>query len=227
MFTASPRFVINEQAGTGHNMSLSLNARGVPPARCCRSSRNALPRSGTHRKQWRRVDARRIHRTGQSGRPHGAPDRRRRIRDDAVGAQRRQPRTVRRHRREDRGFARRTGGRQRSGLPVRGRRRRRARGALRRDRRAGRSGVRRHRRHPQHRAPRHVPGDRREGCRAGRFGDRRAGERRRRPPSRRASCWSWSAARRMSPNAAARCSRPTPTRSSTSARWAAGRSPRS
>jgi pimeloyl-ACP methyl ester carboxylesterase len=26
MFTASPRFVINEQSGTGHNMSLSLNA---------------------------------------------------------------------------------------------------------------------------------------------------------------------------------------------------------
>jgi pimeloyl-ACP methyl ester carboxylesterase len=26
MFTSSPRFVINEQAGTGHNMSLSLNA---------------------------------------------------------------------------------------------------------------------------------------------------------------------------------------------------------
>jgi hypothetical protein len=26
IFTASPRFVINEQAGTGHNMSLSLRA---------------------------------------------------------------------------------------------------------------------------------------------------------------------------------------------------------
>ncbi len=26
MFTASPRFVINEQSGTGHNMSLSLSA---------------------------------------------------------------------------------------------------------------------------------------------------------------------------------------------------------
>jgi pimeloyl-ACP methyl ester carboxylesterase len=26
MFTASPRFVVNEQAGTGHNMSLSINA---------------------------------------------------------------------------------------------------------------------------------------------------------------------------------------------------------
>jgi len=26
MFTSAPRFVINEQPGTGHNMSLSLNA---------------------------------------------------------------------------------------------------------------------------------------------------------------------------------------------------------
>jgi hypothetical protein len=26
MFTASPRFTINEQAGTGHNLSLSLSA---------------------------------------------------------------------------------------------------------------------------------------------------------------------------------------------------------
>ena len=26
MFTASPRFVVNEQSGTGHNMSLSVNA---------------------------------------------------------------------------------------------------------------------------------------------------------------------------------------------------------
>ena len=30
MFTASPRFVVNEQAGTGHNLSLSVERRGVP-----------------------------------------------------------------------------------------------------------------------------------------------------------------------------------------------------
>ena len=37
---------------------------------------------------------------------------------------------------------------------------------------------RRDRRHSQHRASRHLPRDRREGCRTGRFGDRRARERR-------------------------------------------------
>ena len=91
---SSPRFVINEQAGTRTQLSLSLQRRRLPPRRCCRSSRNVLPRRRTHRRNWRRVDARRIHRTGQPGRPHGAADRRGRLRDDAVGPQGRQPRTV-------------------------------------------------------------------------------------------------------------------------------------
>ena len=47
------------------------------------------------------------------------------------------------------------------------------------------------------------------------------------PPSRKASCWSWSAATRTSSTGAVRCSRPTPTRSCTSAHSAAVRSPRS
>ena len=44
MFTASPRFVTNEQPGTGHNMSLSRQRRGVPRrgavvrrGMCCRA----------------------------------------------------------------------------------------------------------------------------------------------------------------------------------------------
>ena len=98
---------------------------------------------------------------------------------DAVGAQTRHARAVRRHRREDRWITRRTGRRQRPGLPVRGRRRRRQRGTDRRHRRAGRIGVRRDRRHPQHRASRHLPRGRRIRCRTGCFGHRRTGERRR------------------------------------------------
>ena len=76
-------------------------------------------------------------------------------------------------------FTGRVGGRQRPGLPVRRRRRRRQGSARRRQRRAGRAGAGRDRRHPQHRASRHVPRDRRIGCRTRCFGDRRAGERRR------------------------------------------------
>ena len=48
----------------------------------CRLSSSASPPDA---EEWRRADARRIHRAGQSGRPHGAPHRRGRIPDHAVG----------------------------------------------------------------------------------------------------------------------------------------------
>ena len=101
---------------------------------CCRSSRNAsVPKGAAHRRtrKRRRVDASRIHRIGQPGRPDGAPDRRGRLRPHAVGAPGRLGGAVRRHRGQGGRHSRRTGRGQRPGLPLRRRRRRRARGARR------------------------------------------------------------------------------------------------
>ena len=47
--------------------------------------------AGRDQSKWRRVDARRIHRTGQPGRPHGAADRRGRLRDARCGRADRPP----------------------------------------------------------------------------------------------------------------------------------------
>ena len=63
---------------TGRHADTTCPFRSAPPTttrRCCRSSGNVLQRNRAHRRNWRRVDARRIHRTGQPGRPHGAADR--------------------------------------------------------------------------------------------------------------------------------------------------------
>ena len=81
------------------------------------------------------------------------------------------------------GFTGRPGGRQRSGLRLRHRRRRRQGSTGRRKRRAGRTVDGRDRGDPQHSASRHMPGASRIRCYAGCFGHRRAGERRR--PRRR------------------------------------------
>ena len=105
---------IRDQRATRYRTQYVLIAQrsGLPPhgavvrrGMCCRAEEHI----GSN---WRRVDASRIHRAGQPGRPHGAADRRGRIRDDAVGPQGRQPRTVCRHRGQDRGFACRVGRRQ-------------------------------------------------------------------------------------------------------------------
>ena len=196
-----------------------LSPTGVVVRRgmCCREQRN-----------WRQADARRIHRTWQPGRPDGTADRRGRLRPDAVGPSARRPsnRSPTPPRRPPNhppswpppatwsacaSSATTTSGKWSSG----------DNGVL-----AGlasggivaiHSTV-----HPDT-----LPRDRRNGCGTGCFGDRRPGQRRRRRPSKRASCWSWSAATTTSSSGAARCSQPTPTRSSISVRWAAARSPRS
>ena len=108
MFPASPRFVINEQIGTGHNLSLSVSAAAYHLKVLSFVEDCVVVQTSTS-KNWRRVDARRIHRTGQPGRPHGTADRRGRLRDDVVGPQTGQPRAVRGHRREDRRFTGRAG----------------------------------------------------------------------------------------------------------------------
>ena len=185
LFTASPR-VRRQRNGRQRTQSQRRpDRRGVSPkvlsfVEECVAARHADDR-GT---KWRRVDARRIHRAGQPGRPDGAADRRRRIRDHAVGTPAGQPRAVRRHRREDRRHAGRTRRGQRPGLPLRGRRRRRQRGARRREpacwpdwRRAASS--------PSTAPCTPTPAARSPKLAAstGRFGDRRTGQRRR--PGRR------------------------------------------
>ena len=63
LFTSSPRVVVNEMPDSGHNLSVGLDRGRLPPA-------GVVVRRGMHRRadgerrNWRRVDACRIHRTG-------------------------------------------------------------------------------------------------------------------------------------------------------------------
>ena len=172
LFTAvTPRGRSTKWPDSGHNLSVGLQRRRLPPSECCRSSRNASPprRAATTKpvKSEARRDARRIHRAGQSGRADGAPDRRGRLRTHAVGAR---PASVEPYADTAAKVA---------ATPA-------ELGAAsdlvclcvvgdddvrqvlrRRDRCAGGTGAGRHRRHPQHRSPRHLPRDRGSRCETG------------------------------------------------------------
>ena len=191
LFSGAPRFTY-----TGNRRRDTTSASATPPRtttrRFSRSPTNAWPPARiplTQRTIGRRVDAGRIHRAGQSGRPHGAADRRGRLRDDAVGAPARDPRAVRRHRGQARRVTGRTRRGQRSGLPVRRRRRRHRGDHLRRGRTAGGDETGQRHRRTQHGAPRHLPRARGKGRCPGRFGHRCAGERRWPGGVAKGVCW--------------------------------------
>ena len=124
MFSAAPRFTVQRQPEAGHNISLGHTAPDYHAQGLRVRGRVRGRASADGMTRWRPVDAGRIHRVGQPGRPDGPADHRGRLSDDAVGAPTRDARAVRRHPGEGRRVTGRTRRGQRPGLPVRRRRRR-------------------------------------------------------------------------------------------------------
>ena len=91
LFSGSPRFTVHRQPEAGHNISLGHTAADYHATVLSFADECVAARTPARKPIWRPVDARRIHRVGQPGRPDGAADHRSRLPDDAVGAPTRRP----------------------------------------------------------------------------------------------------------------------------------------